>query len=103
MKHADGGYSIYVLLRFARVADDAGHRFILRRTCQEQKCAQHRYAQFIFNCHRFYHMDFVRLFAPGNPLIGGLDWIGLQGVGFEPNADYSETIPHTLYLSLIHI
>ncbi|MDN5389111.1 MULTISPECIES: ammonium transporter [Bacillus] len=37
-------------------------------------------------------------FAPGNPLIGGLDWIGLQGVGFEPNADYSETIPHTLYM-----
>ncbi|RCK12944.1 hypothetical protein DT075_06795 [Bacillus licheniformis] len=47
MKHADGGYSIYVLLRFARVADDAGHRFILRRPCKEQKCAQHRYAQFI--------------------------------------------------------
>ncbi|TWK38231.1 ammonium transporter [Bacillus paralicheniformis] len=37
-------------------------------------------------------------FAPGNPLIGGLDWIGLQGIGFEPNADYSETIPHTLYM-----
>ncbi|MEC1553044.1 ammonium transporter [Bacillus haynesii] len=37
-------------------------------------------------------------FAPGNPLIGGLDWIGLHGVGFEPNADYSETIPHTLYM-----
>ncbi|GIN76655.1 MULTISPECIES: ammonium transporter [Bacillus] len=37
-------------------------------------------------------------FAPGNPLIGGWDWIGLQGVGFEPNADYSETIPHTLYM-----
>ncbi|MCI4127338.1 ammonium transporter [Bacillus haynesii] len=37
-------------------------------------------------------------FAPGNPLIGGFDWIGLHGVGFEPNADYSETIPHTLYM-----
>ncbi|MCU4670447.1 ammonium transporter [Bacillus paralicheniformis] len=37
-------------------------------------------------------------FAPGNPLIGGWDWIGLQGIGFEPNADYSETIPHTLYM-----
>jgi len=37
-------------------------------------------------------------FAPGNPLIGGLDCIGLHGVGFEPNADYSETIPHTLYM-----
>ncbi|MFN2744561.1 MULTISPECIES: ammonium transporter [Bacillus] len=37
-------------------------------------------------------------FAPGNPLIGGLEWIGLHGVGFDPNPDYSETIPHTLYM-----
>ncbi|MBG9914435.1 ammonium transporter [Bacillus sonorensis] len=37
-------------------------------------------------------------FAPGNPLIGGLDWAGLHGVGFEPNSDYTETIPHTLYM-----
>ncbi|MTH54780.1 ammonium transporter [Bacillus mangrovi] len=34
----------------------------------------------------------------GNPFIGGLDWIGLQGVTFEPNPDYSETIPHSLYM-----
>ncbi|AZB44151.1 ammonium transporter [Bacillus sp. FJAT-42376] len=34
----------------------------------------------------------------GNPFIGGLDWAGLQGVSFEPNADYSATIPHSLYM-----
>ncbi|NPC94419.1 ammonium transporter [Bacillus sp. WMMC1349] len=37
-------------------------------------------------------------FAPGNALIGGLDFVGLKGVGFTPNPDYSETIPHTLYM-----
>ncbi|KPV53762.1 ammonia channel protein [Kouleothrix aurantiaca] len=26
--------------------------------------------------------------------IGGLDWIGLNGVGLEPNPDYAATIPH---------
>ncbi|MGD6818893.1 ammonium transporter [Metabacillus sp. 113a] len=34
----------------------------------------------------------------GNAFIGGLDWIGLQGVTFEPNPDYSATIPHSLYM-----
>ncbi|MBS2970236.1 ammonium transporter [Metabacillus sp. KIGAM252] len=34
----------------------------------------------------------------GNPFIGGLDWVGLQGVSFEPNPDYSATIPHSLYM-----
>jgi Amt family ammonium transporter len=32
-------------------------------------------------------------FAPGGSFIGGLDWIGFRGVGPEPNADYSATIP----------
>ena len=30
-------------------------------------------------------------------LIGGLDYIGFQGVGAEPNAAYSRTIPHELF------
>ena len=30
--------------------------------------------------------------------IGGLDWVGLQGVGLEPNADYAPTIPHQLFM-----
>ena len=33
-----------------------------------------------------------------NPLIGGLKWIGLNGVGLTPNADYAPTIPHQLYM-----
>jgi len=30
--------------------------------------------------------------------IGNLDWIGLQGVGIEPNADYAATIPHAAFM-----
>lgn len=37
-------------------------------------------------------------FSPGNGLIGGLDWIGLRGVGLEPYADYSTTIPHQAFM-----
>jgi ammonium transporter, Amt family len=31
-------------------------------------------------------------------LIGGLDWVGLKGVGSEPNADYAATIPHQAFM-----
>ena len=37
-------------------------------------------------------------FGPGNPFIGGLDWFGLNGVGLEPYADYSATIPHQAFM-----
>jgi Amt family ammonium transporter len=30
--------------------------------------------------------------------IGNLDWIGLKGVGAEPNADYAATIPHSAFM-----
>jgi Amt family ammonium transporter len=30
--------------------------------------------------------------------IGGLDWLGLAGVGGEPNADYAGTIPHQAFM-----
>jgi Amt family ammonium transporter len=33
-----------------------------------------------------------------NGFIGGLDWIGLQGVGLEPNPNYAGTIPHQLFM-----
>lgn len=36
-------------------------------------------------------------FSPGNSFFGGLDWIGLNGVGFEPGP-YSATIPHSLFM-----
>ena len=32
-------------------------------------------------------------------LVGGLGWLGLQGVGAEPNADYAATIPHMLFMA----
>ena len=38
-------------------------------------------------------------FAPGKGFWGGLDWIGLSGVGFEPFKDYSATIPHQLFMA----
>ncbi len=31
-------------------------------------------------------------------LIGNLDWIGLNGVGIEPNPDYAPTIPHIAFM-----
>jgi len=31
-------------------------------------------------------------------LIGGLEWLGLKGVGMEPNADYAATIPHQVFM-----
>jgi Amt family ammonium transporter len=30
--------------------------------------------------------------------IGGLDWVGLAGVGLLPNPDYAATIPHQAYM-----
>ena len=39
-------------------------------------------------------------FAPdtGMGIIGSLDWLGLRGVGFEANPDYSGTIPHLAFM-----
>jgi len=31
-------------------------------------------------------------------ILGNLDWIGLRGVGPEPNADYAATIPHAAFM-----
>ncbi|MCX5670364.1 MAG: ammonia channel protein, partial [Planctomycetota bacterium] len=31
-------------------------------------------------------------------IIGGLDWIGLRGVGAEPNPDYAATIPASAFM-----
>ncbi len=31
-------------------------------------------------------------------LIGGLDWLGLRGVGADPNPDYAPTVPHQAFM-----
>jgi ammonium transporter, Amt family len=31
-------------------------------------------------------------------IIGSLEWVGLHGVGTEPNADYAATIPHAAFM-----
>ncbi|MEW6109002.1 MAG: ammonium transporter [Nitrospirota bacterium] len=33
-----------------------------------------------------------------NGFIGSLDWIGLKGVGIEPNPDYAATVPHIAFM-----
>ena len=38
-------------------------------------------------------------FSPSHfGIIGGLDWIGLSGVGVDPNPEYAATIPHQLFM-----
>jgi ammonium transporter, Amt family len=41
-------------------------------------------------------------FAPGHgfmgSLVGSLQWVGLSGVGLDPNPDYAATIPHQLFM-----
>ncbi len=37
-------------------------------------------------------------FHPGNGFWGGFGWLGLNGVGFEPYADYAATIPHQAFM-----
>jgi Amt family ammonium transporter len=32
-------------------------------------------------------------------IIGGLNWVGLNGVGLAPNPDYAPTIPHELFMA----
>ncbi|WP_418791380.1 ammonium transporter [Phosphitispora sp. TUW77] len=39
-------------------------------------------------------------FGPDNAgLIGGLEWLGLKGVGLDPNPDYAATIPAQLFMA----
>ena len=37
-------------------------------------------------------------FADGTPLVGGLKYLFLHGVGADPNPDYAATIPHQTYM-----
>ena len=37
-------------------------------------------------------------FSEGNSLIGSLQWLGLSGVGTDPNPAYAATIPHQLFM-----
>lgn len=37
-------------------------------------------------------------FASGSTFLGGLQWVGLSGVGATPNADYAATIPHQTFM-----
>lgn len=37
-------------------------------------------------------------FAPGSAVLGGLQWLGLSGVGPEPNPTYSATVPHAVFM-----
>ncbi len=37
-------------------------------------------------------------FSKGTPFVGGLAWLGLSGVGQEPNAFYGATVPHQVFM-----
>ena len=37
-------------------------------------------------------------FSKGSPWMGGLSWLGLNGVGQEPNAFYGATVPHQVFM-----
>ncbi len=37
-------------------------------------------------------------FAPSGGFWGGLQWLGLNGVGFQPYTDYAATIPHQAFM-----
>jgi Amt family ammonium transporter len=37
-------------------------------------------------------------FSEGTPVIGGVKYLFLHGVGLEPNADYCPTVPHQTYM-----
>ncbi len=37
-------------------------------------------------------------FSKGSPFIGGFAWLGLNGVGQEPNTDYGATVPHQVFM-----
>jgi Amt family ammonium transporter len=38
-------------------------------------------------------------FGEGNPFIGSLQYVFLRGVGMQPNADYSATLPHLTFMA----
>jgi Amt family ammonium transporter len=45
-------------------------------------------------------------FAPGNAVLGGLSWLGLNNVGLDPNPTYSSTIPiqaHAMFQGMFAI
>jgi Amt family ammonium transporter len=37
-------------------------------------------------------------FGKGSPFLGGLDWLGLNGVGLTPHTFYGTTIPHQAFM-----
>jgi ammonium transporter, Amt family len=37
-------------------------------------------------------------FSNGSSFLGGFEWVGLNGVGITPNADYAATIPHQTFM-----
>jgi ammonium transporter, Amt family len=44
-------------------------------------------------------LGYSMAFAPGTPLLGGLTWAGLSGVGEAPNAEYAATVPHLAFMT----
>jgi ammonium transporter, Amt family len=45
-----------------------------------------------------YSLAFGPDISGGLGLIGGLSWVGLNGVGLEPNPDYAASVPHQAFM-----
>lgn len=49
---------------------------------------------------QFVIIGYTLAFGPDHSgILGGLDWLGLRGVGQDPNPDYSATIPAQLFMA----
>lgn len=59
----------------------------------------HSYAAMVIVSIQWIFIGYTLAFGPGvKGFIGGLDWSFLQNVGMQPNAAYSGTIPHLLFV-----
>lgn len=45
-----------------------------------------------------YTLAFSKGSGHADAYLGGLSWLGLKGVGLEPNSDYAATIPHQAFM-----
>ena len=100
----DKGDTAWMLTSAALVLhdDNSGALFVLWWIGSRKKCPRDHHAKFYHRRPYHYTMGTVWLQPSFGPdiggLIGGLDWVGLNGVGAEPNADYAATIPHQAFM-----
>lgn len=59
----------------------------------------HSYGAIVLVSLQWIILGYTLVFGTDNSgIIGGLNFLGLDGVGFEANADYAATIPHQAFV-----